>query len=1160
MTRIKELRLHGFKTFADATRFVFGPGINAVIGPNGSGKSNMADAVRWVLGEQSNRSLRTRRGDDVIFAGSDQRRAQGLAEVVLTLDNADGWLPIEYAEVSIARRAFRSGEGEYLINGSRARLREVVDLLSGGRLGANELVVVGQGTVDAALSLRPDERRQLFEEAAGVKNMQVRKNEALSRLDGARDNLARVNDLVVELRPQVRRLSLQAAHQAEHAELAQRAHWLADEGHRRAEADGRDAVGQARRRAAAADADLEAARAMAEAARAELAATEARYAEVEREARVVAEAREGTHERLIRAEARLESISAQTAALQVEIDHAGRERDGLRAELAELVGTVDGQDDLDALTGAATNADERLASATRLLSEREATLAAVEDAIADARRRDAERLAEVARHGEQEARLAARHERIVDELALARHEQQRTEAQLAAATRAASKAAGDAAAAREQRAVGEQALAEARVAAETTRLAAVTLAERVGSLRAELEAIHEGPDHAGGLSRMLVAAGWRPLLDHLEIPVAGWPAAEAVIGAELEDALLWGEGELTERLAQARGSARLLVVGTADGAASEGDPRSLALSAVGASQTLAEWLGLPRAPLAFRRAALAPSLDALLRGWRGLPAGWCGVTVEGDLADGRGVFALRGRGDAPSAQSVRRQARRRELSDLIEGLDARHAAAGVDAARAVARATQAQQAVESTVEHEATSQQAEAVARATRSSSADALRRLAERIGQFSAELDRLDAGTAPPRPVPVGGDDLARLEGEETVAAARRVHAAAERDAARTAWRAARDALEESELRRPRAADRLQREAHLEATERLLQVRVAALSALESSALSARADFEEAAGRDVTAAATRAAVERERDQARAGLLAAERSALEGTARVAELERFGQSHVAEVSRLEAALASLADERQAAPEAAADDGAPVVTGGAPPPDVAELHPAGLAQELQRVRRLLAQLGSVNPFAIEEHRELADRLDGLTGQEIDLRGAIESTTELIGRLESEIASRFDAAFAAIGAKFAEYCQLLFGGGSASLSLGESVEGDAPGGIEIAVRPPGKRLQRLSMLSGGERALTGVALLFAMLDVNPVPFCILDEVDAALDEANIGRFAAALRQLSSRIDFVVITHNRATIEVADTIYGVTMTDAAASKVVSLRLADLPVEVMAG
>jgi chromosome segregation protein len=171
VSRLKELRLHGFKTFAEPTRFVFEPGVNAVIGPNGSGKSNMADAVRWVLGEQSNRSLRTRRADDVIFAGSEHRKPLGLAEVTLTLDNADRWLPIDYAEVTVGRRAFRNGEGEYLVNGTRSRLRDVVELLAHGRLAANELIVVGQGTVDAALSLRPEDRRQLFEDAAGVKTL-----------------------------------------------------------------------------------------------------------------------------------------------------------------------------------------------------------------------------------------------------------------------------------------------------------------------------------------------------------------------------------------------------------------------------------------------------------------------------------------------------------------------------------------------------------------------------------------------------------------------------------------------------------------------------------------------------------------------------------------------------------------------------------------------------------------------------------------------------------------------------------------------------------------------------------------------------------------------------------------------------------------------------
>jgi chromosome segregation protein len=309
----------------------------------------------------------------------------------------------------------------------------------------------------------------------------------------------------------------------------------------------------------------------------------------------------------------------------------------------------------------------------------------------------------------------------------------------------------------------------------------------------------------------------------------------------------------------------------------------------------------------------------------------------------------------------------------------------------------------------------------------------------------------------------------------------------------------------------------------------------------------------DGRATAALEAAERTRSERRRSLLELERGA-DTAAGLAELERSAQSTAIEASRLDEALTALARERDLAL-----DGLPP---SAEEPNLAEieaLDDESLDAELRRVRRTLGQIGSVNPFAVEEHREQAARLDEMSTQDDDLRGAIESTGELIARLDADIASRFDAAFRAIGEKFDEYCRLLFAGGSASLQMADEADGDAPGGIEIVVRPPGKRLQRLAMLSGGERALTGVALLFAMLTVNPVPFCILDEVDAALDEANIGRFADALRRLAESIDFVVITHNRATIEVADTIYGVTMTDAAVSRVLSLRLADVPVEASA-
>jgi chromosome segregation protein len=281
-----------------------------------------------------------------------------------------------------------------------------------------------------------------------------------------------------------------------------------------------------------------------------------------------------------------------------------------------------------------------------------------------------------------------------------------------------------------------------------------------------------------------------------------------------------------------------------------------------------------------------------------------------------------------------------------------------------------------------------------------------------------------------------------------------------------------------------------------------------------------------------------------------------------ELERDAQAAALEAQRHEDELVAMERERELAieslPPTGEADGAPVEEAATEEIDPEPTLEA-IQEELTRVRRTLSQIGSVNPFAIDEHRELAGRLETLIGQDADLSAATASTEELIARLDAEIADRFNAAFVAIGAKFDEYCRLLFAGGSASLQMSDG-EGEAAGGIEIAVQPPGKRLQRLPMLSGGERALTGVALLFAMLSVNPVPFCILDEVDAALDEANIGRFADALRILAQTIDFVVITHNRATIETADTIYGVTMTDAAVSRLLSLRLADVPVEVAVG
>jgi len=1174
VSRLKELRLHGFKTFADATRFVFEPGVNAVIGPNGSGKSNMADAVRWVLGEQSNRSLRTRRADDVIFAGSQQRKPQGMAEAVLTLDNADGWLPIDFAEVTVGRRAYRSGESEYLINGARARLRDVVELLGEGRLGANELVVVGQGTVDAALSLRPEERRQLFEEAAGVKSLQVRKNEALARLGRARENLTRISDLAGELRPQVRRLALQAKHQQEHDTLGRRARALVAESHRRREAAARSALGDARRRAAAAEAALEALRAEHSAGREATAAAEDRYWRAEEAAREATERREATREALIRAESRLESIESRAGDLRRANEGAVAELARIEEALAELAsGRVD--TDVDPARGRADEAEAAWRGTSERLAEADARLLAAEEAVAEARRSQGERIAADARRSEVEARLGARRDELAHELATARQALADAEGSIAPAQRAAGVARQRADAARAREDAARHDVGEAQPRADAARRRSSELAERVGAMRGELEALHERAEHGARLGSLLTAAGWATLLDSLEAPDAAWPAIEAAIGGELELALVWRDGDLVERLAEARGAARLLsAAGDDDG--SEAADRERALIAVGAERTLAEWAGGSGAGLRLlRRTVVAPDLAALLAGWRSLPAGWQAVTPRGDLADGRGLVSVRGRADAAGGEGARRHARRRELAEALDRAERDQAEATAAAARELAAVGDASRRAD---DARAERSEAEADLRAAEATLADIELRRGRAIASVATlqeELEGLASSApvgsplAPPDPGPAGGQ-LADLERAAADARDSRVAIAAEADAARDAWVAAReDARGREERQVGQGRERATHEARRTQLAAEAPSRAAALAAIGADAAAAGEALAIARAADEAAAGERSRAEAGRQAARTELLDLERRAGGGIARLGELERASQVTAIEASRHEEALAALARERELAldslPEA--ESGA---SSDAPSPadetaeaaareGIGDLDDTALDAELRRVRRTLAQIGSVNPFAVEEHRELSARLDELAGQETDLSGAIGSTEELIATLDAQIGEQFNAAFAAIGEKFDEFCRLLFAGGSASLSLGDGADGEAPGGIEIVVRPPGKRLQRLAMLSGGERALTGVALLFAMLSVNPVPFCILDEVDAALDEANIGRFADALRRLSEAIDFVVITHNRATIEVADTIYGVTMTDAAVSRIVSLRLADIPVEATA-
>ncbi|MGH2445729.1 MAG: hypothetical protein ACRDGD_06800, partial [Candidatus Limnocylindria bacterium] len=889
-----------------------------------------------------------------------------------------------------------------------------------------------------------------------------------------------------------------------------------------------------------------------EAGREAIGMAEASYWEAEEAAREAARARETTREALIRLESRLEGLESRRSEAEAAIESGATE---LGEAEARLAATDDDrlETSVAPALAAAGEAEERWQAAVTALAAADADLLAAEEALSAVRARESDRIAATARASEEDARRRARHEQATAELESTTTSLQASRDATIRARDAAEKAraSADAASDATDRKAAERDTSQS--AADETRQQALEIGERLRATRAELDAATDSGDRPARLGARLAKAGWSSLLDSIDAPEASWAAVEAVVGGELEGALLWTDDDPSSELAGARGAARFLRIELDDSGRAE------ALSAVAGTRTLAEWIGAADAPLAFQRTVVAHDLAALLAGWRRLPAGWGAVTVEGDLADPRGIIVLRGRADEAGGASARAHARRRELTELAARLE-REATVAQGAAHDAAE--RLRQARETHLAASAAHDEASRTARRAREDldAAEAHeQRLASRHETLRAELAALSGSRVAGIPPAQASDELSRLQAAAGEARRRRDAAGAARDAAREGWSATRLAAEEAESRT--AGERRGRavaEARVAQLRAGLPERRVALERLDQERKAVAAEATSAREADSSAEATRRAAEEARSARRTELLELERGQGGAGTRLAELEREAHATAIEASRRDEAFSALTREREVAL-----DGLPEATAGADDEqlaaDIETLDDEALETELRRVRRTLGQIGSVNPFAVEEHRELAGRMAEMTTQDADLRAAIGSTEELIARLESEISEQFDAAFRAIAERFDEFCRLLFAGGSASLQMADEADGDAPGGIEIVVRPPGKRLQRLAMLSGGERALTGVALLFAMLTVNPVPFCILDEVDAALDEANIGRFAQALGKLSESIDFVVITHNRATIEVADTIYGVTMTDAAVSRLLSLRLADLPAEVTA-
>jgi chromosome segregation protein len=1214
--RLLSVRLQGFKSFVDRTHVEFGPGISAVVGPNGSGKSNLADALRWALGEQG-RALRSRKSEDVIWAGSENRPAVGMADVQLTLDNSDALLPVEYGVVELGRRLYRSGENDYLLNRQRVRLKDLVDLLDAGHLAENAFLFIGQGMVDQALALRPEERRPLFEEVAGVRRHERRRRRAEEQLAESEANLARVDDILGELRPQARRLAQQAEQQANRLSaadelaaailLSAHARWHAAAG--RSSASARAAASARAGLEAAMAALLEHERAMAlagealgshataeSAARSELDRVRVDRAALQlREGRLSSDVEAAARERvrLVEGRAAAETEASAGRAMLSELAPATtaeieEELAGIDADLASLAAGA-----FQAGGGVTTGMSEIDAAAIRRLeAARAAELGASRRRAADAERRateEAARAATAARTAE-----TASAERASTSAAL-------QQAQVAEQT------------ARAMRETAQQAVAEAeasaRAAAETAggaRATASALAARSADAQRALEAA-EG----GGFTKAARARGGRSIADGLIIDPALQPAVDAALAG-------LGRAQVVPRQAIAALAAERGVAIAREAIETSSAPKGRTPGGRGADgdrvvdEARARGGGLlgdavrrddPGAVSALlARVVWLPTADACLELQPELPPGWLAVARDGSLVAGELATWVR-----PEGRGLHLRADAERLAGEARAADAaselaRAAAATADAAVVAARAELA-----SAREREGAAaaglRRAEELDRAAAARS-DATTRdaawLAAQAARLQTEATRLRAaippdpasapGTEPPGTEPPGTEAATpRTATADTDAGAerRRAKLRERRDAVAAALEQARAERAGYERRRAQAeaaiglaerelasaaravAELAEREARLgldreDVAARLAEVDRAVAAAEANLATVTRGAAEEqeklraaeaaaAAGREQARIAGERARLAERDDVEARL------ALEGLREqlLVELAGLGATGLAHLR----ALGPTGEHRatEGATEPAPTDPAEDVEPDELEAALAEAAPAWAAAapageppspgRLSALRRRFHDLGAVNPFAADEYEEVKARLDVLEAQRADLQGAIDATRELIGELDSLVTEQFRRTFEALERAFDARFQQLFGGGYAHLTLTDPQDLTATG-IEITARPPGKKAQALAMLSGGERALTAVALLFAMLTVRPVPFCVLDEVDAALDEANIGRFTEALQELARGTQCIVITHNRGTIEAADALYGVTVGDDSASRVISLRL----------
>jgi chromosome segregation protein len=1186
----KQIELAGFKSFADRTTIALDAGITAIVGPNGCGKSNILDALRWSLGEQSAKALRGSHMQDVIFNGSEHRPASGMAEVILTFDNADNALPIDFAEVTIGRRVYRSGESEYFINKAPCRLRDIHELFMDTGIGTNAYSLIGQGKIDMVLSSKPEDRRFLFEEAAGIIKYKTRKRVAMRKLESADQNLLRLNDIIAEVDRQMRSLKRQVSAAIRHRELTEelrgleiRNAWLHYNELSGQIADWKDRFGEARdayEKASSETARLEA----------DLEALNLKRVELER---ALMARKDGEYQ----IESEMEKIESQIALLRRDIAFA-REQAATAAQEAESLlqraaaarmAEQAAADRIAALRADADRAQGSLGEEQRAYNQAQEAVTRAEAGVEQVRARILERTAvrsktesELESIGVNLSSLDGQLQWIFEQQQSHHSRQEELAQKLQEAQRRHAEAQEKLRATEEQRQQELQARQAASARLEALNQEWAGVREERSSREARLRSLRELRDSYEGF-----AAGVRAVMQAKQsqqrFPGLIGPAADVIRAAREHEraieAALGGNvnNVVVETAEDAKAAIQFLKETGAGrvtflpldtlrpGAQDDADALKGLPGIIGRAIDFVQYEARLRPAVEYllHNTVLVETIDDALRIARAerriprlvtrdgevvLPAG--AVTGGRTKNEGRGLLGRsaeideleRGlaevqarvealaRDAAETGQAVQRHA---DAARRLEGEEAqlRRAAGelGVEVARISAELHGLQQAAEGLASQRDTLARERETLASKHGETQEKFSSLASDDAQLQQELSAAQEAAAHARAALEAA--AARL-GDLRVAAVERSRELeeAERNRAREA--------EEAERCERLAAERREQNATLEQKAIELETRIADLversKALSETKEEAHAKVLEAQREQQGVIDQSDALSGQLKKLRAQVDEAQKAVHRAELELSQKEGQVRAYVERIAEAYGlALASL-DEKDVGTD-----------------DYDETERARLIGEHKKA---LQRLGTVNLMAIEEYEALEQRAKFLKTQEEDLRSAKETLLDVVKRIDVTIVQMFLDTFNTVAEQFKDYFRRLFNGGQARIYL-LNEEDPLECGIEIEARPPGKKPQVISLLSGGEQAMTAIALLFSIFSAKPSPFCVLDEVDAPLDDANIGRFLSLVDEFVDRSQFIIITHNKQTMSHADALFGVTQQERGVSQLVAVKFDEVAV-----